>query len=201
MRDHPHEDDLKILKWADENAAEGAYVDWYEYDHPQLGKIELGGWNNMYTWRNPPHHFMGEESERNVPFALALGKMLPRLEIHTLEASQLSDNTFIVNLVVDNAGFFPTFTSNQGKKRRSMRPVRVEVDAPQGVEIVNGRPKEDLGHLEGRSNKLGQTFLLATPTDNRTRQEWTFKAPSGTKIKFHISSERAGTLHPEIILE
>jgi len=201
MRDHPHEDDLKILQWADEHAGEDAYVDWYEYEHPQLGEVEIGGWNNMYTWRNPPHHFMGEESERNVPFALALGKMLPHLEIHTLEVSKVSEGTYTINLVVDNDGFFPTYTSNQGKKRGAMRAVRAELDIPQGVEIINGRRKVELGHLEGRSNKLGQTFLLATPTDNRARQEWTVKAPTETRIKLHIISERSGSIHKEIVLD
>lgn len=201
LRDHPHDDDLKILKWADENAGEGAYVDWYEYNHPQLGGIELGGWNNFYTWRNPPHHFMGEEAERNVPFALALGYMLPHLDIHTLKVSKVSESTFTLNLVVDNSGFLPSYTSNQGKKRGAMREVRVELELPKGVEILNGRQKSVLGHLEGRSNKIGQTFIAATPTDNRGRLEWTFKAPQGTVIKLHILSERAGKLHREVILE
>jgi len=201
LRDHPHDDDLKILKWADENAGEGAYVDWYEYNHPQLGGIELGGWNNFYTWRNPPHHFMGEEAERNVPFALALGYMLPHLDIHTLKVSKVSESTFTLNLVVDNSGFLPSYTSNQGKKRGAMREVRVELELPKGVEILNGRQKSVLGHLEGRSNKIGQTFIAATPTDNRGRLEWTFKAPQGSVIKLHILSERAGKLHREVILE
>jgi murein tripeptide amidase MpaA len=112
LRDHPHIDDLKILKWADENIGESAYIDWYEFDHPQLGKIELGGWDNLYSWRNPPQHFMGEESERNVPFALSLGYMLPHLEINTLEVKKIKEDTFTLNLVVDNTGFFPSFTSN-----------------------------------------------------------------------------------------
>lgn len=201
MRDHPHEDDLKILQWAEANAAPGAYVDWYEFEHPQLGKVELGGWNNMYSWRNPPHHLMGEESERNVPFPLALGKMLPQLEIHTLEVKKVSEDTFALNLVVDNGGFFPTYTSNQGKKRGVMRPVRVELELPEGVGIVNGRAKTEIGHLEGRSNKIGQIFLLATPTDNRARREWTFKAPAGSQIGLHIISERAGAIHKQVRLE
>ncbi len=200
MRDHPHEDDLKILKWADENVGENAYVEWYEFDHPQLGKIELGGWNNMYTWRNPPHHLMGEESERNVPFAIALGKMLPHLEIHTLDIKKVSEETYIINLVVDNDGFFPTYTSNQGKKRGVMREIRVELELPEGIEIINGRQKEKLGHLEGRSNKLGSTFLLATPTDNRVRREWTLKASPGNNLQLHITSERAGSVHKKIVL-
>jgi murein tripeptide amidase MpaA len=200
MRDHSHEDDLKILQWADKNIGKEAYIDWYEFDHPQLGKIEIGGWNTMYTWRNPPHHLMGEESERNVPFALTLGKMLPHLEIHTLDVKKVSDETYTINLVVDNDGFFPTYTSNQGKKRGVMREVKVVLKAPENVRFLNGQPKENLGHLEGRSNKLGQTFLLATPTDNRARLEWTIKCPAGSMIELIITSERAGSIHKEIKL-
>jgi murein tripeptide amidase MpaA len=201
LRDHPHEDDLKILQWADENIGDSAYVDWYEFDHPQLGKIEIGGWNPMYTWRNPPHHFMGEEAERHVPFALALGRMLPQLEVHSLMVEQVSENTYAVDLVIDNRGFFSTYTSNQGKKRAVMREIRVELEIPAGVEIITGKQKSNIGHLEGRSNKIGQTFIRATPTDNRARLQWTLKAPSGTTIQAHILSERAGTIHEEITLK
>ncbi len=201
MRDHPHEDDLKILQWADENAGEGAYVEWYPFEHPQLGQVEIGGWNNMYTWRNPPHHFMGEESKRNVPFALALGQMLPHLEVHTLDVSKINEETFTINLVVDNNGFFPTYTSNNGKKRNVMREVRVELEVPTDAEIIVGRAKATFGHLEGRSNKLGQTFMQATPTDNRARLEWTLRASAGTSIKIHVTSERAGSIHKEVTLE
>ena len=200
LRDHPHEDDLKILQWADENAGEGAYVEWYEFDHPQLGKIELGGWDRFFTWRNPPHHFMGEEAERNVPFALALGNMLPHLEIHTLAVEKASEDTFTVNLVVDNSGFLPTYTSNTGKDRKVMREVRVELELPEGAELLNGRKKTKLGHMEGRSNKIEQTFIIATPTDNRGRLEWTVKAPKGSTLTMHILSERAGSIHEVVEL-
>ena len=201
MRDHPHEDDLKILQWAEENAAEGAYVDWYDFDHPQLGAIELGGWNRMYTWRNPPHSFMGEEAGKNVPFALALGQMLPKLEIHILEVEQVTDNTYTLNLVVDNTGFLPTYTNAQGKKNAALRDVRVELEIPEGVEILNGRPKTHIGDLEGRSNKIGQIFITASPTDNRGRLEWTFKAEAGSEIKLSIISDRAGTIRKTVTFE
>ncbi|MGD8753166.1 MAG: M14 family metallopeptidase [Anaerolineales bacterium] len=201
LRDHPHEDDHKILKWADENAGEGAYVDWYAFDHPQLGEIELGGWNLMYSWRNPPHHFMGEEAERNVPFALALGDMLPNLEIHTLEVEKVTKDTFTLNLVVDNRGFLPTYTSAQGKTRKVIRAVRVELELPEGVEILNGRSKSSLGHLEGRSKRIGEIFVIASPTDNRGHLEWTLHAQPGTMVRLHIISERAGAIHRQIVLK
>ena len=66
---------------------------------------------------------MEEEAARNTPFALALGDMLPRLSIHTLEATALGEDTHHVNLVVENTGFLPSYTSRQGKK-----PVTAYVD-------------------------------------------------------------------------
>ena len=46
-RQHPLEDDLKLLQWSDEALDGKGYVDWYEIDHPQLGKVELGGWDRF----------------------------------------------------------------------------------------------------------------------------------------------------------
>jgi hypothetical protein len=82
-----------------------------------------------------------------------------------------------------------------------MREVRVELETPEAVKIVNGKSKDKLGHLEGRSNKLGQIFMLASPTDNRSRLEWTIQAPSNTTIELHVISERAGSLHKKIVLK
>ena len=36
-REHPAEDDLKLLKWSDEQCGGKAHVDWKPFEHPQLG--------------------------------------------------------------------------------------------------------------------------------------------------------------------
>jgi murein tripeptide amidase MpaA len=200
-REHPHEQDLQILKWVDEHVGSEGYVNWYPYQHPQLGAVELGGWNTMYTWRNPPHALVGAEIERVLPFTLALGDLLPRLFVHTLHANHLSKGAFHINLVIENTGYLPTFTSEQGKKRQSARPVWVELELPEGAILVNGKRRTDLGHLQGRSNKLEVTSLWENGvTDNRARLEWVVRAPPGCVIKVHILSDRAGSIHREIIL-
>ena len=104
-------------------------------------------------------------------------------------------------LVVDNSGFLPTYTSNQGKKQGVIRPVRVQLEIPKGVELLNGRQKAELGYLEGRSNKIITVFTTASPTDNRGRMEWTVKGPKGAKLTINITSERAGTIRKEVVLE
>lgn len=201
-RDHTHEEDLLILKWVDEHAGPDGYLPWQSYNHPQLGKVELGGWNSIYTWVNPPVEYLESEVKRHYPFMLALGEMLPHLSLYDLTVKKIGEDKFHLNLVVENSGFLPTYTSNQGKIRQSARPVRVELDLPAGIILTNGKLREELGHLEGRSNKMDvDASMTESPTDNRARREWVIQAPVGSKIKMKIMSERAGTITREVTLE
>jgi murein tripeptide amidase MpaA len=200
-RDHPHEQDAQILKWIDEHGNPDSYLPWQPYDHPQLGKIELGGWNTLYSWRNPPHAYLEAEVSRHLSWVLSLSETLPRLVLHTLEVTSLGQDAYRINLVVENSGYLPTYTSQQSQKRHCVRPVRVELDVPENVKIVNGKRRQELGHLEGRSNKMSVNATYAgSPTDNRARLEWVLSAPQGTKIVVNIFSERAGTIKKEIQL-
>ena len=66
-REHPVEDDLKLLKWNDEVLGGNGFVPWYPFQHPQLGPVELGGWNALYTWSNPPHALLKRKSSASPP--------------------------------------------------------------------------------------------------------------------------------------
>lgn len=201
-RDHPHEEDLQILKWTDEHAEPGGYANWETFEHPQLGKIELGGWNSIHTWRNPPLAHVENEVKKHFPFLLSLGEMLPHLAILDLSVRKLADERYHLNLVVENNGFLPTFTSQQGKARQAARPVRVELALPETARLASGKVREVLGHLEGRSNKMEVGAVSAdSPTDNRQRLEWVVQAQPGTMISINVLSERAGSLSRQVILE
>jgi murein tripeptide amidase MpaA len=201
FQDHPHEDDLKILNWSDEHAEPDAYIPWYNFEHPQLGMVELGGWNEMYTWRNPPPALIGAEAKRNLPFAVALGNMLPHLSIKSLQVKPLGNQDFHIELVVENNGFLPSYTSVQSKKRKAVRPVRAELTLPETAKLVSGKLRVELGHLEGRSNKLEVSAVWgAAPTDHRALTEWVIHAEPGAEISLQILSERAGKIQRKIEL-
>jgi murein tripeptide amidase MpaA len=201
FREHPHEQDLQILQWIEANAKDG-YVDWHSFEHPQLGKIELGGWDSMYTWVNPPANYLGAEVELAAPLAIKLAELLPHLCMHTLQVSPLGEDQYHLNLVVENSGFLPSYTSKQAKKRKTVRPAFVELDLPEGVRLVSGLRRCELGHLEGRSNKFDLAAVdAASPTDNRARLEWVLQAPAGTRLVVQVKSERAGNLLEEVVLK
>jgi hypothetical protein len=177
-------------------------VPWQPFDHPQLGKIELGGWNNMFTWRNPPLGYAESEVKKHYPFMLSLGDLLPHVSINTLNINRMDEDKFHINLVVENNGFLPSYTSQQTKSRKSCRPVRVELEIPVGAVLMSGKLRQELGHLEGRSNKMEVSAIFGdSPTDNRARLEWVIQAAPGSKIKLKIMSERAGSINREAVLQ
>lgn len=71
------EESLAIAKWIDVNAP-GSYVDWYEYDHPQLGKIEIGGPDFIRILSNPPLHMLKNEIAPHADFAIYQALMSPK---------------------------------------------------------------------------------------------------------------------------
>ena len=80
-REHPVEDDLKRLKWSDEQCGAQAHVTWYPFRHPQLGMVELGGWDRLNFWRNPPPHLREREVARFPEWLTSLALALPKLEL------------------------------------------------------------------------------------------------------------------------
>ncbi|HRO58093.1 MAG TPA: M14 family metallopeptidase, partial [Burkholderiaceae bacterium] len=88
-REHPPEDDLKLLAWSDEHCEGRAHVDWYPYEHPQLGPVEIGGWDRMNYWRNPPPALREREVARFPQWLTTLALSLPKLELVAAEATRV----------------------------------------------------------------------------------------------------------------
>jgi hypothetical protein len=135
--------------------------------------------------------------------------MLPHCSILDFKASPLDDNrtgtqdgtSFHINLVLENTGYLPTCTSKQGKTRSAMRPIQVELDLPEGATLIQGKPRLNLGHLEGRSNLigLGQQYAFSS-TDNRARVEWVVRAAKPGTIQVKILCPRGGNIKRDLAL-
>ena len=203
MREHPFEDDLKMLKWSDEVLGGKGYVTWYPFDHPQLGKIELGGWNQLYAFRNPPPEFLEKEI---APFADWLVWHLlisPKLELYEASVKPLGDSAYRVRLVVHNTGWLPTYVTKKATEKKAVRGVVCEIELPEGATLETGKPREELGQLEGRAYKppapIG--FLVADPTEDRVKVEWVVRAPKGGAVRLIARHERAGMVRAEVQLK
>jgi murein tripeptide amidase MpaA len=202
FREHPVEDDLKILKWFDKNHKDVGYVPWSEFDHPQLGKVELGGWDLMESWRNPPLKFLEKEVARFPQWLLWQLLLSPRLELLESQVTALGESTYKVRAVVHNTGYLSTHTSAKSMEKKAVRGIIIEIELPEGASLESGKIREEHSQLDGRSRVLASpNFSSGDGTSERLKLEWVVKAPSGGSLKLTAKHERAGVVRTEIDLK
>ena len=201
-REHPFEDDLKLLKWSDEQLDGKGYVDWYPFEHPELGAVELGGWDSLYAFRNPPAKFLEREISPFPRWILFSALISPKLELREASATPLGGDAYRVRLVVENTGWLPTYVTKLAQEKQLTRGVIAEIALPEGATLAAGKPREERGQLEGRAYKPSAPigWAIADPTDDRLKVEWVVRAPAGGTVELVARHERAGTVRASVVL-
>ncbi|MBL8156262.1 MAG: carboxypeptidase [Anaerolineae bacterium] len=202
FREHPLEDDLKLLKWSDTALGGKGYVDWYAFEHPQLGTVELGGWDAQLAWMNPPPHLLENEIARFADWLIWLGLVAPRLELHSVQAVALGDDHYQVQMVVQNTGWLPTAVSKKAVEKKVVRGVIAEITLPEGASLRTGKAREELSQLSGWNDAPPSSGVWdeSGGTSDRAKVVWVIHAPQGGTVKLVARHERAGVVRAEVNL-
>jgi len=202
FRDHPIEDDVKVMQWAEQIAPDNGHVAWTPFKHPQLGDVEIGGWHRMAVFTNPPPALREKEIARFPKWLLWMNLISPRLEVHKVEVTSQGAETWKLRLVLQNSGWLPTYVSKMALKRKLLRGVLAEIALPDGAALVSGKPREELGELEGWAYlHTGISFWgQKTPSADRAYIDWVVRAPQGTTVTLTASHERAGRVQATALL-
>ena len=199
FREHPVEDEIKIMKWNDEMLEGKGYIDWYEFDHPQLGNVELGGWETFHTWRNPPLKLLENEVAPLSDFALYSCLVSPRLEWVQVD-KQSDGNTHYLRAVIHNVGWLPTNVSKKALEMKVVREVEMDIELPDDANLLTGKEKTMLGQLTGRDHKGMFAPWGGDPTSERAKVEWVINAPAGSEVQLTAHHPRAGTIRRSVTL-
>ncbi len=152
-----------------------AFREWTAYEHPQLGRVEIGGWRK-FGHNNPPPAELPREVERNVAFALVQAAHTPLLRVPDVAVESLGGGIYRVRATVRNAGYQPTELAIREQQERAV-PVRVEL-AGEGVEVLSSHARQELGTIGGYAEK---------------EAEWLVRAPDGGAVTVRAWHPKAGT--------
>ena len=202
FRSHPVADDLKLLAWSDRELGERGYAPWTKFNHPQLGEVEIGGWDKIAAFRNPPAHLLEREVAKFPKWLNFNALLSPKLEAHQTKVEQIAKDTFKVTASWQNTGYLPAYVSKRALSRKQSRGVIVDVTLPAAAKLVAGNLREELGELEGRAYKHTQvSFWTDThPTADRASATWVIAAPAGTSIELVARHDKAGTVRSTVVL-
>jgi murein tripeptide amidase MpaA len=195
MYERKPEDEKKLLDFSDKELGGEGFIGWRPFNHPQLGPVEIGGWDFKYFWENPPGKYLPEIVHKNAQFVYAHALMSPLLRMEDLAVEALGDGVYRVGCHARNHGFLSTAVSAKAVERKAVRPIRAEITPGEGVALAGGERRQELGQLEGRSNKLRMDlFHPGEGTDNQKWVEWIVRGPKGAIVEVALISERAGTV-------
>jgi len=200
FRSHPIDDDLKMLAWADKELQGKGYIDWYKFQHPQLGEVEIGGWNKIYAFRNPPPHLLEKEVAKFPDWLISNTMISPKLELVEAKSEQAGADTYRITLAVQNTGYLPSYVSKRALARKQSRGVVADISLPGGAELVSGKARQMLGELEGRAYKhtLMSFWTDTSPTADRVVCEWVVKGKG--EVNIVARHEKAGAVRTTLVL-
>jgi hypothetical protein len=202
FRNQPPETDAAMLKVLDDEAGGHGYKHWTPFEHPQLGPVEIGGWNTVFTFQNPPGPLLEEVTAPNARFILRAMGTAPLIELREAKAESLGGDVYKVSAVVQNTGYLPTYVSEQGKKTGVNKPVKAEIVLGEGGEIVSGTPEQEVGHLQGRANQYDVlSWAGAWGIESRAIIEWVIRQPGARPVTVKAGTAKAGTARAEIALK
>lgn len=184
--------DEELLQWNDEKLEGKYFIKWQPYNHPQLGAVEIGGWNTRYIRQNPPPAFIKGEIEMYVPWMLWLAETSPRVVIRDSQLTPLDKGKlFRLAISVENEGHLPTNITKRAVEAQFAAPVRASINLFD-AELVTGSPRTDLGHLTGRrdgeiSTSRAEVVYVIRATGNNPRAVVTIISEKGGTAKKEFS--------------
>lgn len=200
VRGRSEEDELTLLAFNDEHLGGNQFVDWTPFDHPQLGRVEIGGWAHMYLFRNPPpasvaktdhaRQMLQDTIHNNTLFTLKHAATTPLVRVQSVDVEPLADGLYKLKAIVANTGFLPTNLTQRALAHGTAGGVQVTLD---GGELLMGRRTQDIGHLAGRDERTATwSPWLREWSNTHAVLEWLVRANSGDEITVSAGAQRAG---------
>lgn len=118
----------RYLEFGDE------YVEWKTFDHPQFGKVEMGGVWKKFQGRVPPR-FMNEElCHRNMAFSLYQADEMPLIRMGETSVEKVGGDVYRVFVDITNPKVTPTIMA-RAAQTNVVRPDLLLIDG-KDVEVI-----------------------------------------------------------------
>ena len=199
----PSEEHLvAIYKWCETHLDKNSFhQNWETFQHPQLGEIEIGGWDWKFVFQNPPTKFLAAELEKVFQGTLSLAKASPLLKIESVIKTNLSASQHKVEVILKNSGYLPTNGTNQAIKSGAAKKPRVTMQLPESAKLITGKKDFEIEHLAGRSARSRRhtpVWYSEMPNTNECKLEWVIEGFGVCNLKINL--ERGGVLSTSFIL-
>ncbi|HEY5824684.1 MAG TPA: M14 family metallopeptidase [Cyclobacteriaceae bacterium] len=190
----------KLKDWSIDGGMDEAYAfdkslifgdgitDWKEFDHPQYGKIEVGGVKKNF-FRPDPGFILESDAHRNMAFMIYHAYHTPKLVIEEVTEKPLGGGLTEVTAVITNKRMMPTHAS-QDLKFKIERPDYVSIE---GAKVIAGVIVENRDMNSTREQKINPSVMQVDniPGLGSVTVRWII---SGGKYTIMVDSRKGGVI-------
>ena len=136
----------EVLRYCDEAFAGKCFMPWKKFQHPQLGEVEIGGFNPKFWSQNGPPEVLEKWAKNQAMFNLYMANSLPQIEMTNVVVAAAKAGkdsaTHELRITVRNSGRLPT-ALEQAKRVKIVRPDQFALQVPKGSTTrIAGRSPE-----------------------------------------------------------
>ncbi len=173
------------------------FMDWEAFDHPDYGKVEIGGAWKKTRGRLPPR-FMNEElCHRNMAFTLYHADEMPLIQIGETEVEKIGGNVFKIWVDITNPKVISTITI-RAAHNNVVRPDLITIDG-KNIEVVSASwidNKEVQRYRHTVTNLIDQKnlkrILIRSGHPGKTTRTIQYLVKGSGKIKISYDSVKGG---------
>lgn len=168
---------------------------WKKVDHPQLGEVEVGGFDPRVGIWNPPYERLAQTCQAQSAAFLRVAALVPRVAVEVVRQDKHEGHTRI-ELRIVNRGYLATHGLPSAKALPHAEPLRLKARG-EGVTLL--APPEavvEIGHLDGWGSGLyggPSTFAPWTRGNGHERFVTLLTQGSGS-VHIEVGSCRVGQL-------
>jgi hypothetical protein len=165
------------------------FVEWEDYDHPQFGAIQVGGFKKNFGRINPGF-MLEQDAHRNMAFTLHHAWQTPNLEVHEVSVNDLGGGLREVIAVVANTRLIPTH-SGIDLQNKIERPNQISLEGAQVLAgmIVSNR---DLNIAQEQKTNPAVIKVDNIPGMGFVTVKWIIN--DGRQMTIRVNSPKGGTI-------
>ena len=166
---------------------------WRVVQHPQLGEVELGGFDPRVGIWNPPYERLPETCASQSAAFLRVAALVPRITVSVLRQERSGTHT-TVELRVANQGYLPSYGLPSAKAVPHAEPLRLTVKAEGVVLVAPSEQVVEIGHLDGWGGGLyGGPSIFSPWTRGNGHERFVTIVAEGTgSLQLCVGSCRVG---------
>ena len=164
------------------------FVDWKEYDHPQYGKVEIGGFKKNFG-RAHPGFLLESDAHRNMAFSIYHSYHTPKLSVSEIKEKDLGGGLTEVTAVIANERLMPTHSS-QDVKNKIERPDYITLNTSAKVVAGMIMTDKDLNLSKIQDNNLNTIEVDNIPGLGTVTVKWIVEGKG--KYTVNVDSKKGG---------